>query len=693
MASWLGGDDAPDRGSLTESLPGTPSGSTTRLPVLVELVKADLVRKWKSGEGVSLEFYLETLPELGSRDAIPAELILAEYEERCRHGASPELTEYETRFPRQAEKLRRMIERPRDAAPTQAGGGSGDTIAASQSLRRPPSVGSQAVVPIRLPKQFGRYRIIKRLGQGAMGTVYLAHDSQLGRRVALKVPHLRAGRDLGEIDRMDLERFYREVRSAATLRHPNLCPVYDQGEIDGVYYVTMAYLKGRPLSALIDSQRPFSERWVAAAVRKLAQALAVAHNQGVIHRDLKPSNIMVTSQSELVIMDFGLAWQVGSEEARLTQTGTILGTPAYMSPEQLSGSLPEIGPQCDVYSLGVILYELLTSRRPYQGPTTAVMAQVLFNDPQPPSMHRPDLHPRLEAICLKAMAKKAANRYGSMAELAIALGQFLRSQRRLGQPRSRSPVTDSPLDQLDSVARSQTTEASALPGPLVDPTLAGDSPLPAASAQASVPEAAELHDHATGDATTLFTAPPDEISALPGRDEPAPERPMAAGLEGSERATEAGTSDGDSELRTRLRAWTAVVERLVLRRPNRRVPDEDYKALHGELIRASRARAETSDEVKRSLYERVMNLAQPWLTSELLEHSDREILFDLLVRCREADLELQGLPQAAKNLRHQIATRDQSANRAISPAAQLLLALGLCLGMLVIVATLLLAIW
>src|SRR5262249_43690304 len=147
---------------------------------------------------------------------------------------------------------------------------------------------------------------LKQLGKGAMGAIYLAHDNELGRPVALKVPHLRSGEDSVAPDPCDLDRFHREARAAATLDHPNLCPVYDVGQIDGIPYLTMAYIKGRPLSKYISRDRPMSQRRVAITVRKLAQALEEAHYNGVVHRDLKPSNIMVNARGDLIIMDFGL---------------------------------------------------------------------------------------------------------------------------------------------------------------------------------------------------------------------------------------------------------------------------------------------------------------------------------------------------------------------------------------------------
>ena len=185
-----------------------------------------------------------------------------------------------------------------------------------------------------LSETFGRYRILKPLGEGGMGTVYLARDSQLDRLVALKVPKLeeKAGPDSEA-----LKRFFQEARAAATLNHPNICPIHDVGEIDGIPFLTMAYLEGQPLSALVERGKPMDQNQAAGIVRTLARAMEEAHGRGVVHRDLKPANVMMTARGEPVIMDFGLALRDESVESRLTKSGAILGTPAYMAPEQLQG--------------------------------------------------------------------------------------------------------------------------------------------------------------------------------------------------------------------------------------------------------------------------------------------------------------------------------------------------------------------
>lgn len=272
-----------------------------------------------------------------------------------------------------------------------------------------------------IPERFGRYKILKALGQGAMGAVYLAQDTQLDRRVALKIPKF-SGAQQAEL----LERFYREARSAAMLRHPNICPVFDVGEIDGQHYITMAFIEGRLLKEFTRGKKPQPERKVAAVIRKLAEGLAEAHALGVIHRDLKPANIMIDARGEPVVMDFGLARRTSADEVHVTHSGAIIGTPAYMSPEQVAGDQRQIGPTADIYSLGVIFYELLSGQLPFQGGLLSILQQIAVNAPVPPSQLRPGVDPRLEAICLKMMSKPIEDRPQSMKDVVQTLTDYLK---------------------------------------------------------------------------------------------------------------------------------------------------------------------------------------------------------------------------------------------------------------------------
>jgi serine/threonine protein kinase len=274
-----------------------------------------------------------------------------------------------------------------------------------------------------LPLRFGRYTLLKLLGKGGMGSVYLARDTQLNRHVALKVPHFNGP------ERFHLrDRFLREARVAATLAHPNLCPVYDCGEIGGVLYLTMAYLEGKPLAKFIRPDQPLPPRAVATVVRQLALAMAEAHSRGIIHRDLKPTNIMITPKKLAVIMDFGLARRTDEGEQHLTQSGLLLGTPAYMPPEQLNSDARAMGPATDIYALGVMLYELLAGRPPFQGPLGSLMSQIMTAPPPSLSRWRAQLDPALDAICARALAKKPADRFPSMQAFAAALEDYLRGR-------------------------------------------------------------------------------------------------------------------------------------------------------------------------------------------------------------------------------------------------------------------------
>jgi formylglycine-generating enzyme required for sulfatase activity/serine/threonine protein kinase len=302
-----------------------------------------------------------------------------------------------------------------------------------------------------LTGQFGRYRIVRALGRGAMGAVYLAEDTQLERSVAIKTPHFTES-----LTEESLERFYREARVAATLRHTNICPVFDVGQIDGKHYISMAYIEGRSLSAFIQPDKPQTERQILIVIRKLALALQEAHDHSIVHRDLKPANVMVDKKGEPIIMDFGLAQQVRrNEDVRLTQTGNILGTPAYMSPEQVEGEPGKIGPSTDQYSLGVILYELLTAQLPFRGSVVAVMGQILTKEVPPPSQSRTALDPRIDGVCLKMMAKTPSERFASLKSVADEIAIILKS------PAAKATAQDKPVSPTALLAAGDPPRAEA----------------------------------------------------------------------------------------------------------------------------------------------------------------------------------------------------------------------------------------
>jgi len=289
-----------------------------------------------------------------------------------------------------------------------------DDIAAANS--------STAAAAQELKGEFGRYQIERELGRGAMGTVYLAHDKQLDRDVALKVPQF-SGDDQSD----QIARFYREARAMATVHHPGLCPVYDVGEINGVHYLTMAYIEGKPLDEFAKMGKPFPGLQVAALIRKLSLALDEAHKRGIVHRDLKPANIMIDKRNEPIIMDFGLAHRRAKNEVQLTQTGSIMGTPAYMSPEQVDGDTDRIGPRSDIYSLGVICYQMLAGKMPFSGSIGTLMVQIMSKAP-PPLKEMPGVKvdAKLESICMKALAKPQEDRQASAGDLASELREYIK---------------------------------------------------------------------------------------------------------------------------------------------------------------------------------------------------------------------------------------------------------------------------
>ncbi len=273
-----------------------------------------------------------------------------------------------------------------------------------------------------LPARVGRFRIRALLGAGAYGTVYRAFDPHLDREVALKVPNANTLRDSKAI-----ARFRREAKAAAKLNHPHIVPVLDAGVDDGRYFIASAFVPGRTLKEIIPEGG--LEPWLAVRLTlQLCEALTYAHGQNVLHRDVKPANILLDEQGLLYLMDFGLAGWADQDGSRLTQTGSLLGTPAYMAPEQAKGETGRIGPWSDQYGAGVVLYEMLTGAVPFDGPAYGIMYEIVHHPPPPPSRHRPDLDPRLEEICLRALAKQPEDRYPSCLELATTLYAWLREQ-------------------------------------------------------------------------------------------------------------------------------------------------------------------------------------------------------------------------------------------------------------------------
>ena len=277
-------------------------------------------------------------------------------------------------------------------------------------------------------RTFGSYKILEEISRGAMGVVYKARQQVLKRVVALKV--LIAG-DLAT--GAQVARFQREAQAAARLRHPAIVPIHDVGVYDGKHYYTMDYIEGRPLSELI-AEGEISTRRALDITYEVAQALDYAHGQDVIHRDIKPSNIMIDPDGGVHIMDFGLAKQLDSD-TKFTKTGTTVGTPAYMPPEQASGESRRVDHRADIYSLGAVLYEMLTGKPPFSGDTMmSTLMHVLSDDPVPPKRLNPRIHRDIQTIVLKAMEKSPERRYRTMGDLAEDIHRFIGGEAIAARP-------------------------------------------------------------------------------------------------------------------------------------------------------------------------------------------------------------------------------------------------------------------
>lgn len=282
--------------------------------------------------------------------------------------------------------------------------------------------------PSEISRQFGDYELLREIARGGMGVVYKARQKKLNRIVALKM--ILAGQLASD---EDVRRFYAEAEAAAHLDHSGVVPIYEVGQHNGQHFFSMGYVDGRSLAAEV-ANGPLAPRRAAELARKTAEAVAFAHAKGVVHRDLKPANILLDKSDEPKVTDFGLAKRVETETG-ITQSGAILGTPSYMPPEQAAGKTEEIGPLSDVYSLGAVLYCLLTGRPPFQAARPMeTLLLVLAEEPVPPRDLNPGVPRDLETIALKCLSKEPSRRYASAEELAQDLGRYLGDEPILARP-------------------------------------------------------------------------------------------------------------------------------------------------------------------------------------------------------------------------------------------------------------------
>ena len=305
-----------------------------------------------------------------------------------------------------------------------------ETTAVSELMVREAELVSQEEY-FALPHQFGRFELQEKLGEGSFAVVYRAHDTELDRLVAVKIPR-RSGQALSR----DAASWLREARHAARLQHPGIVGVHEHGMIDGICYVISDYIAGTTLAEKLAGGASAPSE-AAHTVARIADALDHAHRQGVIHRDVKPSNILLDLDGNPHLTDFGLAGRT-TASASQSVDGKILGTPVYMSPEQAQSEIGLVDARTDVYSLGVVLYELLTGEVPFRGSLRMVRLQVVGEDPRPPRRCDEAIPRDLETICLKAMAKEPWRRYQTAAELAADLRRYVAGELVLARPTGRA---------------------------------------------------------------------------------------------------------------------------------------------------------------------------------------------------------------------------------------------------------------
>ena len=311
----------------------------------------------------------------------------------------------------------------------------------------------------------GRYHVLRKLGAGGMANVYLAEDQELGRRVAIKILNGRHANDAQFI-----ERFRREAKNAAALNHPNIVSIYDRGEAEDTYYIAMEYLDGRTLKELIVSRGAAPVNVAIEYARQILSALRFAHRHGIVHRDIKPHNVLVDGEGRVKVTDFGIA-RAGTSQ--MTEAGSIVGTAQYLSPEQARGG--EVDPRSDLYSLGIVLYELLTGKTPFDGETPVEIAMKhLSQTPKAPSKLRPDVPPELDMVVLRALSKNPDDRYQNADEMEADLERVARGR----------PVAATTVDSATQVLRAAPA-AAAVAGATAATMIA--PPVPAATTVAPPP--------------------------------------------------------------------------------------------------------------------------------------------------------------------------------------------------------------
>ena len=411
-----------EEGTIGEFESEVPLEVRNDINLLSDLACVDLQNRIQSVAETRVESYLQTFPELAADDLVLLELIRTEYFFRP-DKESVNIETYCERFPHLKHEIRSMFQIDLEGSAPKPESFSSSPWTCSTCEKPVPQVlnGELNCSHCGAPIAIGRYKLMKRIGEGAFGFVYRSFDPRLKREVAIKVPRSRQF-----LTPEETERFLRESRNAAHLNHPGIVKVYDTGFQNGVPFLVSELVEGIPLSKWSDEKEvPFDVS--AKLVKRIAEAIHHAHQAGVIHRDLKPANIMICQQSnelQPLVMDFGLARQ-HQTDTTVTLEGQMVGTPAFVSPEQAKGDLTQVGPKSDIYSLGVVLFQLVSGELPFRGNIQMLIQQVIHDDPPSPSRFRNRIPRDLETICLKAIHREPEGRYASALELSEDLNRWL----------------------------------------------------------------------------------------------------------------------------------------------------------------------------------------------------------------------------------------------------------------------------